>query len=175
MWCRNRVVGIVLAVLTLANLIVQCIIMTDLIRSIKCMSLNLGYMTFFNPTVYIDVPPPYLGFRGCFLGSKSNKRLESSWASFASLCVVEAGVHFFWLLGIWHKAYPLILVMLSLVAVSAFQSCSSASLFRYHYLVLTLNIQTDRAIRINSHMLSTGTVGDSSTFRYRPSGVLIIL
>jgi len=100
MWCRNRVVGIVLAVLTLANLIVQCIIMTDLIRSIKCMSLNLGYMTFFNPTVYIDVPPPYLGFRGCFLGSKSNKRLESSWASFASLCVVEAGVHFFWLLGI---------------------------------------------------------------------------
>jgi len=67
-WRRDRTVGIGLAALMLANLVVQCIMANIFIKSTKY------------------APPPYPGFMGCFV-TDSNRIL---WANYASFTVVEA-------------------------------------------------------------------------------------
>jgi len=67
-WRRDKMIGIILALLSLANLAAQCFTTTRFIRSVNYS------------------PPPYPGFRGCYITTT----LKIIWANYVSLTIVEA-------------------------------------------------------------------------------------
>jgi len=93
-WRRNRIVGVSLAALTIANLVVQCIMANSFVNSLEY------------------APPPYPGFRGCFV-TKDSRIL---WASCASLAAVEA-------------------IVLAFIAISAFRTYKQNNKNKFSYVI----------------------------------------
>jgi hypothetical protein len=86
-WNRNKMVGILLAVSIIASSVAECILLNNFVQGLECAFSSLLYGTIFDSFVYLDAPPPYPGFRGCFI-AKSDR--SSLWGNYAALTAVQA-------------------------------------------------------------------------------------
>ena len=69
---------------------------------------------------YLDAPPPYPGFRGCFI---TNVALDELWQIYAFSTAVEASMYNW--LSCMYRQIDVIIAMLALMVISAFRICSS--------------------------------------------------
>ena len=69
-----------------AYIVIQLVINRITLNSLKRES-GLNLISLFDPTTCIDAPPPYPGFRGCFIINAKNL----IWLAYASLATVEVG------------------------------------------------------------------------------------
>jgi hypothetical protein len=84
-WHQNRYIGAGLATLWIALLITACYFATDFVKSF--VSKFYSFHVRFVPLMFVVIPKPYAGFRGCLLTAENNSPRES----YILLAVVEAG------------------------------------------------------------------------------------
>lgn len=117
-WHRDRYVGIGLFIVMAGNFTINCILIIRFLKTVACKIIHMSFHIYLmSQTVG---PAPYDGFRGCLIRITLVDTIVK--ANFTALTVLEIGKRISW---IWInlQTHPFV-VMLSLMALSAFRSCS---------------------------------------------------
>jgi hypothetical protein len=85
-WNRSKTVGILLVVSNLAGLVLQFVLLPRFIRAFECTLTSISLVALSDHAALIDAPPPYPGFRGCFL----TKTSIILWGIYAVFTAIEA-------------------------------------------------------------------------------------
>ena len=91
-WNRRRIIGIIIVVLFIVNVVWSCIRSHAFYRSVQCAFIDLNVITLidcFNRLRCVDGPPPYPGFRGCFI---TQVNAESLWSVYVVMTVFDASM-----------------------------------------------------------------------------------
>jgi hypothetical protein len=149
----------------LAHSVSQFIIAKRIVRAFECAYIGLCLMKLFNVSSGTVSPPPFPQFRGCFI-TKASSEL---WICYVPMISVQSSERC-WLLSYLFKvvvAYAFV-VVLTLVAISAFRSCSFLC-SAIHPTSLLIGcpssyLQIDKAFVGNSCTSSIETVSDYLKF-----------